>query len=206
MEAPAIQSRRATVEEYLRFEAQSPDKHEFCDGQIIDTGGGTIEHSLVIANVIGELGNALQGKPCIVLDSNMQVRIAHKHTYRYPDASVVCGEPQLDTVATGRRTLLNPKLIVEVLSPSTEGIDRGKKFSDYREIPSVEEFVLISSDEPMIEVYYRQPDGVWRFTPARGLESTIALASIGITLKLAEVYAGVTLLPLVEQSDPPRDN
>ena len=206
MEAPAIQSRRATVEEYLRFEAESSDKHEFSDGQIIDMAGGTIEHSLIISNTIGELRAALKNKPCIVLESNMQVRIARKHAYRYPDASVVCGEPQLDTALTGRRTLLNPKLIVEVLSPSTEGIDRGKKFSDYREIPSVEEFVLISSDEPMIEVYYRQPDGVWRFTPARGMDSAITLSSIGITLKLSEVYAGVTLLPLEEKSDPPRDN
>jgi len=206
MEAPAIQSRRATEEEYLRFEAESPDKHEFADGQIIDMAGGTLEHSQIISNTIGELRAALKGKPCMVLESNMQVRIARKHTYRYPDASVVCGEPQLDTAATGRRTLLNPKLIVEVLSPSTEGIDRGKKFSGYREITSFEEFVLISSDEPMIEVYYRQPDGIWRFTPARGMDASISLSSIGVTLKLAEVYAGVTFPPLEEQSDPPRNN
>ncbi|HYE21829.1 MAG TPA: Uma2 family endonuclease [Tepidisphaeraceae bacterium] len=184
-----------TVQEYLHLEATSDTKHEYRDGEIIDMSGGTLEHSLVIANVIRELGITLKGKPCRVYDSNLRVRIGPKPLYCYPDATVICGEPVVDPNEAKRLTALNPRLVVEVISPRTAHADRGPKFTSYREIDGFEEYVLVSVDRPLIEVYYRQPDGTWLFSPVAGRDGSVRLRSVGVTLNLAEAYAGVEFPP-----------
>jgi Uma2 family endonuclease len=182
---------RYTIAEYLRRERESLDKHEYRNGQIIAMAGGSREHSLISANVIGELRNRLKGKPCQVYDSNLRVRIPHTVLYTYPDAAVICGQAEPDPADPSGESTLNPRLIVEVLSPSTEAYDRGEKFGMYLQIDSLEEYVLVSQATPRIETFYRQESGAWLFRWFSGLEATARLRCVDVGLPLAEIYAGI---------------
>jgi Uma2 family endonuclease len=173
--------------DYLEIERASPIRHEYAEGEIFAMSGGTLEHSAVAANIIRELGNALLGR-CRVLTSDMRVKIAARSRYVYPDASVVCGTPAFEDER--RDTLLNPRVIVEVLSDSTEAYDRGDKFAQYRAVPSVLEYVLASQKEPRIEVFARQPDGSWKLR-VHGPGERAALDSVGCALDVDRVYADV---------------
>jgi Uma2 family endonuclease len=153
--------------------------------------GGSPDHSLIISNVNGELRSLLKGKPCRVYESNLRVRIPRTTLYTYPDASVICGERQFDPLDARRETVTNPTLIVEVLSPSTEGWDRGGKFQNYRQIDSLREYVLVSSDKPLVETYLRQQEGAWVLNAFAGTDARVRLVSLGVELDLAEVYSGV---------------
>ena len=185
-----IEKRRYTVSEYLAFERSAHERHEYRNGEILAMTGGSYRHSLILANLIGELRNALKGKPCRALESNLRVRIPRTPLYTYPDASVICGEPQIDPNDDGLETVTNPRVILEVLSPSTEAYDRGEKFTRYRQLESLEEYVLISQDVPRVEVFFRQADGTWLFSAFSGLEARAKLAGLGIEIPLAEIYAG----------------
>ena len=187
-----VENRRYTVSEYLMFERAAHERHEYRDGQILAMAGGTYRHSLILANLIGELRNALKGKPCRALESNLRVRIPRTPLYTYPDASVVCGEPQFDPNDDALETIINPRVLLEVLSPTTEAYDRGEKFTRYRQIESLQEYVLLSQDLPRAEVFLRQPDGTWLFSVSSGLEGKLKLAALGVEIPLVEVYAGVS--------------
>lgn len=182
---------RYTLSEYLRYEQEAVDRHEYRDGEIIAMAGGTYCHSLIVANVIRELGNALKGKPCRVLESNLRVRSPRVPLYSYPDANIVCGEPQFDANDPSGQTITNPRVLIEVLSPSTEAYDRGAKFNGYRQLESLEEYILIGQDAPRIESFFRQSDSSWLFTPVNGLDAMVRLKSLGLELPLAEIYSGV---------------
>jgi Uma2 family endonuclease len=183
---------RCTPEEYLRLERDASEKHEFYRGEVFAMSRGTSQHSLVIANVIGELRQRLKGSPCRVYDSNLRIRIPRTTLYTYPDVSVICGPLQFDRLDTQRHTVLNPTLIVEVLSPSTEAWDRGGKLESYIQIESLREYLLVSSTAARVEAYLRLPNGTWNYSDATGLQAQIALGSLQSGLPLAEVYAGVT--------------
>ncbi len=184
----ALREQTWTVEQYLEFERTSEEKHEYLDGQIYLMGGASHNHSIITATIIGILYTPMRSRPCSVFDSDMRVKAGRLYTY--PDITVVCGTPQYTD--DNPDTLLNPTLIIEVLSPSTERYDRGKKFEHYRALESLQEYVLVSQDRPLIEHYIRQPDGQWLFSDASGLDSTLTLPSIGCTLALADVYEKVT--------------
>jgi Uma2 family endonuclease len=186
---------RYSVEEYLRLEAEAVEKHEYRDGEIVAMAGGSYEHSLIIANVIREVGNRLKGGPCRVFDSNLRVRLARSTLYTYPDASVICGEAQFDPKDRNRTTVLNPRVLIEVLSPATEAYDRSEKFRGYLMLESLQEYVLVSQHTPLIETYFRRGEGTWLFTPAPGLNAVGKLRSLDIQIPLAEVYAGVEFPP-----------
>lgn len=198
LEAPR---RRYTVEEYLRLEAESEERHEYWDGyivslsQVIGMAGGTYEHSVIGANVIRVLGNKLEGGPCRVMSPDMRIKVPRTPLYVYPDASVVCGPPAFDPQAGDRTTLLNPRVIVEVVSPSTEVYDRGKKLARYIEIDSLQEYVIVAQSEPRVDTYYRDADGSWAFGVALGIEAVVRLRSLDVTLPLREIYAGVEFPP-----------
>jgi Uma2 family endonuclease len=194
-QALSHEQRRFTVEEYLKIDSDSQIRHEYVQGQIIDMAGGTDEHSRIIVNVIGELRNRLRGKPCQPRDGNLRVRFGRKVIYGYPDALIICGQPQFDPVAAGNTTLLNPRVLIEVLSETTEAYDRGLKFERYREIESFEEYVLIAQDRPSVEVYRRQPSGLWTLQPYLGVEASAGIFAAGIELPLAEIYAGIDFPP-----------
>jgi len=182
---------RCTPEEYLALERCADERHEFYHGEVFAVSGRTPDHSLIISNVNGELGNRQKGKPCRVYESNLRVRIPRTAHYAYPDASVICGEREFDPLDSRKETVTNPALIVEVLSPSTEAWDRGGKFQSYRQIASLREYVLVSSDKPLVETFLRQENGSWSLYSFAGLTGRAKLALLGIELDLAEVYSGV---------------
>jgi len=185
------EKQRYTISEYLRRERDALDKHEYRDGEIVMMAGGTGDHSLIMANVIRELGNILKGKPCHVYESNLRIRVPRKVLYTYPDVAVICGKRETDANDTFGETFTNPRLIVEVLSPSSEAYDRGEKFGYYRELDSLQEYVLVSQEACRIETFFRQSEGTWLLTPVSGLSAKVNLRSVEVELPLSEVYAGV---------------
>ena len=195
--------RRFTVEEYLKIDSDSQIRHEFVQGQIIDMAGGSDRHSQIIHNVHGSLWARLRGKPCQGRDGNLRVRFGRKVIYGYPDALIVCGPPEFDPVAAGNTTLLNPRVLIEVLSETTEAYDRGLKFERYREIESFEEYVLIAQDRPSVEVYRRQPSGLWTLQPYLGVEASAGIFSAGIELPLSEIYASIDFPPETQLESTP---
>ena len=185
MALPA-KDKRYTAEEYLELERRAEYKSEFVEGEIFALAGATRAHNLVALNCGAELRRQLRGQPCETYPSDMRVQLAASTRYFYPDLVVVCGER--DFVDEAQDTLVNPTLITEVLSPSTEGYDRGEKFGQYRTIDSLQSYVLISQHKPLVEVFERQEDGSWRFSAYQGLSSSVLLPSIGYALSLREVY------------------
>ena len=190
MALPAAK-RTITVEEYLRAEAASDIKHEFHDGEVLAMSGGTYDHSVIIANLIRQLGNRLGGSRCRVLESNLRVRVTPGN-YVHPDASVVCGPPQFDPADPNRTTIQNPRVVIEVLPESTEAYDRGATFAQYREIAALEEYVLVSQDQPLVETFVRQPESGWLMLPSSGMDSIATIRSLKIELPLRALYADVT--------------
>jgi Uma2 family endonuclease len=190
---------RYTVEEYLGFERASEERHEFIDGQIYAMAGESLAHSVINVNLIITLGLQLRGKPCQALSPNMKVRSGPffkeqktaKGLFSYADVTVVCGQPQFHDQQ--QDVLLNPTVVIEVLSPSTEHLDRSEKFLRYRtHLDSLQHYVLVAQDFPLVEVYTRQPGAGWLLTEAGGLEGAVALPAIDCRLALAEVYDRVT--------------
>jgi Uma2 family endonuclease len=196
--SPPDPQRRFTVSEYFAMDSASDQKHEYRDGQIIAMAGGTESHSLILTNLIRALGNRLANGPCRVYESNLRVRVKRSVRYAYPDVFVACDERQFDPDDPNHTTIINPKLIVEVLSPSTELSDRTEKFEFYLASPTLEEYVLVSQDRARVEAYHRRPDGGWLFSYLVGLDAIARLGSLEIELPLSEIYSKVAL-PKVEE-------
>ncbi len=186
-----------TVQDYLEIERRSETKHEYVNGVVVAMVGAGANHGLIMLGAAGALRRQLRGRGCYVYPSDLRVNIEALNIYTYPDITVVCGVPQFGGQQPD--TLLNPTLLVEILSPSTERYDRAEKFARYRRIPSLREYVLIAQDMPMIEHYVRGDGGTWAWSAAERLEDTLALPTIGCTLALAEVYEQVTFPP--EETD-----
>jgi Uma2 family endonuclease len=180
-----LEQPRYTAEDYLTLERSASSKSEFHNGEIYAMTGASRKHNLITVNIAGELRSQLKKRPCEAYINDMRVKAVEAHSYHYPDIAVVCGAPQFED--TYLDTLLNPTLLIEVLSPSTEAYDRGGKFAHYRKIASLREYLLISQDQPSIERYLRQGD-VWIFSEAVGLEASMSLESIDCLLSLWEVY------------------
>ncbi|MGZ8174633.1 MULTISPECIES: Uma2 family endonuclease [Methylobacter] len=174
-----------TAEEYLTLERSASSKSEFHDGQIYAMTGASRKHNLITVNIARELSVQLKKRPCEAYGSDMRVKVAEARSYHYPDIVVACGTPQFEDAHVD--TLLNPTLLIEVLSPFTEAYDRGGKFAHYRKIPTLREYLLVAQDQPSIERYLRQGD-VWILTEAVGLEVDVPLESIDCVLSLREVY------------------
>jgi Uma2 family endonuclease len=187
--------RRYSIEEYLRIERDSSIKHEYIDGEILAMAGGSAARSTIILNFNGELRNLLKGKPCRPYESNLRIRIPRTPLYTYPDGFVVSGPLQFDPLDVKRETVVNPRMIAEVLSPTSEAYDRGDKFKYYRQIDSLAEYVLVSQNVPLVETFFRQPDGTWLFSAFSDLTSSVRLSSIEISLPMSEIYADVEFPP-----------
>jgi Uma2 family endonuclease len=183
MTLPAWQ--RHTFAEYVRLDAQSTVKHEFLDGAVWAMAGGSPAHAAIAANVIALLLAALRDRPCRVHSSDLRVRVQSSGLATYPDVTVLCGTFEPDP--EDPHTALNPAVIVEVTSPSTEAYDRGEKLAHYRTIPSLRDVVLVSQDARRVEVWSRADDGTWS---SRDFAAGTAahLPSFGIVLPLDEVY------------------
>lgn len=184
---------RLTAEQYLALERVAEFKSEFINGELVAMAGGGAPHSIIALNVGGELRARLRGSSCQPYNSDMRVNVDATGLYTYPDVAVVCGESRFPN--DGRRdTLLNPTVIIEVLSPSTEAYDRGAKFAHYQCLESLREYVLIAQDQPRVEHFARRQENEpneWLLTVATGLDARIMFPVLGVELPLAEIYQGV---------------
>lgn len=192
--------RHYTPAEYYALEGKAEYKSDYYNGEIFPSGeigpdgllismaGGSVRHSMICASIVRETGNRLKGKPCITFESNVRLKIKSTGLRTYPDVSVYCGPREYDPEDPSGQTLFNPSVLFEVLSPTTEGYDRGTKASHYRRIESLQTLVLVTQGAAHLEVHLRQPDGNWTIREYDGLESMLPLPSLNIELPLAEIY------------------
>ena len=177
-----------TPEEYLTSERKATVKSEYLSGQIVAMSGASLAHTRITADIVTELNIQLRGQECEVISNDMRVKTGPKGAYFYPDIVVFCGEPQFEDNVFD--TLLNPILVIEVLSPSTEVYDKGEKFRYYQELTSLREYVLVSQDRVRVE-QYRLAKTQWVQTEFRGHEDVLPLVSIGCELPLRDIYRRV---------------
>ncbi len=180
-----------TPEEYLAIERKAEYKSEYFNGEMFAMSGATPSHVLIVSNVVAELRGQLKQKPCRVYSTDLRVRVSPTGLYTYPDVVVVCEQPQF--AHDQKDTLINPTLIVEVLSDSTQDYDRGGKFEHYRSLSSFSEYVLIAQDRCHVEHFVRQADNRWLLSETNKIEDVIHLSSIDCQLALTEVYDKVEL-------------
>ncbi len=187
-----------SVAEYLAFERRQTEKHEFFDGAISLQAGASIAHNLITANIIGILHQQLRTNPCTVLPSDMRVRTPRRRQYMYPDATIICGPPLFDDEY--HDTIINPTVILEVLSPSTEQYDRGRKFQAYRTLSALQEYVLIAQTMMRVEHFKRQNETMWLMIEYTHPDQVIELSSVACTLPLTALYEKVGLV--AEEDEP----
>ncbi len=182
---------RLTPQEYLAWERQQETRHEFFDGEIFAMTGASREHNLVCGNTFSALHAQLRGTPCEVYNNDMRVKVSQTGMYTYPDIVAACAEPQFEDAEVD--TLLNPVLIIEVLSNSTEQYDRGAKFGHYRTVASLQDYLLVAQTECRVEHYVRKASSRWLLAEYRSLDETIDLSAVGCRLLLREMYERVPL-------------
>lgn len=182
--------RRYTLEEYLELDRTAEERFEFRDGEIFCMSGGSRTHERVIGNMFVALSVRLGGRGCEVFTSNMRVKVPAAPPYRYADLAGLCGEAQFETIG-GVDALLNPSLLVEVLSPSTESYDRGEKFARYKSILSLREYLLVAQDRPFVTQLFKRDDGEWIYRDFEAPDSLVKIESLGCEIALAEIYQNV---------------
>jgi Uma2 family endonuclease len=178
-----------TPEQYLEIERKAECRSEYCSGVMYAMAGGSLHHSVIIGNLAGELRNAIKGRGCLICPGDLRLAVSSTGLYTYPDLMVICGTPAF---AHDRQdTVTNPLIIAEVLSPSTERYDRGRKFSDYSTLDSLREYILISQSEPRVEVFRRQPGNDWQLCEYVGLDAVLRVECLDCEIPLAEIYASI---------------
>ena len=180
---------RMTEAEYLEFEFNSELKHQYINGEVLVMASSIWQHNQISGATMANLYNQLRGQDYTVIPSQQRIKVMATGLITYPDVGVVQGKP---AIVDKYDTIANPLVIIEILSASTEAYDRGVKFQHYRQIETLQDYLLIAQDKPHIEGFTRQDDGKWTLTEAVGLDSTFVIASIGCTLALADVYQNVT--------------
>jgi Uma2 family endonuclease len=183
--------RRYTLDEYLALERESEVKYEYWDGEIFAMSGGTLAHDQIMGNMFNALREKLQGRDCRLFTNNMQIKVPAAPPYRYADGSVVCGTVEVERF-NGSDLLLNPLLLYEVLSPTTEAFDRGDKFTYYKSIPTFREYLLIAQHRTHITHYVKQADATWGYEEANDLRRNIHLATLDCDLAMGALYMGVS--------------
>ncbi|MCC6286699.1 MAG: Uma2 family endonuclease [Chitinophagaceae bacterium] len=186
--APKYQTLMSPAE-YLSWERKEKTKHEYVSGMIVSMAGASPSHNLILSNIISATGTFLKGKSCNIYPSDLRVYVKAKESYFYPDASIICGEPELSDEI--KDTVKNPVVIFEILSPSTEDYDVGKKFFYYMQIESLKEYITIDSAKMFIRIGRKQPDNAWRFEEYKEKAGTMRINSIDFTIVLQDVYEGV---------------
>lgn len=187
----AVEKRMVSPEEYLAIERQALDKSEFFNGEIIPMAGATRNHNRITENLSILIGAFLEEAPCQSFSSDMRVHLPATGLYAYPDILIVCGEPEL--LPDGFDNLLNPAVLIEVISEGTEDYDRGRKFLRYRSIPSFQEYVLIDSQQVAVEVWRKNDLGQWTLTEqSTEISSQFTIQTIGLTIPLAKAYTRTT--------------
>jgi Uma2 family endonuclease len=186
----AIPILKYSVEEYLESEEKSLEKHEFYQGEIFAMAGASVEHNQIVSNTLADINAHLKGgKKCQVFPSDLRIYIEANSLFTYPDLSIICGEIQ--TLENYKDNVTNPSVLIEVLSPSTADYDRGGKFKLYRDIPSLKEYILISSTEILIEKYEKQNDGTWVLHEYKNATDIFTISTIGLQLAVNSFYENV---------------
>ena len=183
----ALPKRKYTIEEYIELLKNSDERFEYFDGEVVSMAGGKIDHGAISANIARHLGNRVADRPCQVFGGDVALKVPSAPPFRFPYASVICGERVIDEFQ-GIEMLVNPVLIIEVLSPTTEAYDHGRKFVAYQSIESFKEYLLVAQDRPHVTHYVRQERGKWLRSDIIGLNSEVRLESIDVILPLAEIY------------------
>ena len=180
-----------TLEDYLELEKSSEEKFEFWAGTVWSMSGGTEAHNITAMNLYGEIVSKLKNQGCRAYSSDMRVKVPDYAPYRYPDLSALCGKSEIERIG-GVDMLVNPQLIVEILSESTEAFDRGDKFSYYKSIKSFSEYILIAQHRPHVTQFFKSGDGFWTNTEANSLDDIIELRSVPGTIQLSSIYSDVS--------------
>lgn len=196
---PAQAKHKYTLEEYLEMDARSEARLEYWDGEIFDMSGVDPDHDQIEGNIYHHLRLKLRGKKCRPYLANTRLKVPSMPPYRYGDISALCGEPQYEMIG-GVQTLTNPALIIEVLSYSTEGYDRGLKFTQYKSIPSFCEYLLVAQGRPHVSHFVRQADGLWNQREYTDLTAVVKLTSLDCELTLQEIYEDIVFNELFPQS------
>jgi Uma2 family endonuclease len=189
----ALPKRFFTQEEYLELEGKAEYKSQYVSGEIFAMAGTLPVHNRVLLNIIAGLNSRFRGRACDVYFQDIRLRVAAGDLYTYPDAMALCGKPQFESVGSNPPSLLNPQVIFEVLSPSTEAFDRGDKFARYRKLDSLTDYVLVAADRMRVEHHRLQDNGVWAFEEYTQPSHVLGLASLDCQMPLAEIYERVTL-------------
>lgn len=184
-----IHAHQMTMTEYIEWESQADYRSEYVDGELFAMAGGSYRHSAICANLHRSIGNRLLEKECTVFDSNLKLAVPSYRAFLYPDLMVVCGA--IECFEDHEDIIQNPILIVEVLSPSTELFDRGKKFAYYRSLPSLQEYVLVSQEAVSVEVFTKRVDGNWFFSALQEKDASVALHSLACEIPVSEIYRNI---------------
>ena len=188
---PAPKYNYISPDEYLFFERSSDEKHEYYDGYIITMSGARLKHNQIAGNLVAEIGNFLKGRECQVLPSDMRVSTPNRDAYIYPDATIVCGEPELEDDQFD--TLVNPTIAFEIWSPSTQKNDVGYKLLYYKNIPSLKEYIMIDSAKRFAQAVRKQQDGAWRFEDITESTAGIFIRAINFSISFDDVYRNTGL-------------
>jgi len=188
---PAPKYNLISPDEYLQMERASEEKHEYYDGYVVTLTVARLKHNQITANIVANIGSYLNGKECQVLPSDMRVATPNRDAYIYPDASIVCGEPQLEDDQFD--TLLNPSVVFEIWSPSTQKNDVGYKLIYYQHIPSLKEYIMIDSAKQFVQVVRKQQDGAWRFEDIADTKAMLFIQTIHLNISFADIYRNTGL-------------
>jgi Uma2 family endonuclease len=175
--------------EYLSWERGATTKHEYAEGTLVSMAGASPKHNLILSNLIASCHAALKDTPCRIYPSDLRVLVKSKEAYFYPDASIICGEPELSDEI--KDTVKNPSVILEILSPTTEEYDLGKKFFFYMQIAALQEYITIDSSRCFVRAGRRQADNAWKFEEYTQPDDRLSIHTVSLQLPLSDLYAGV---------------
>ena len=178
-----------SIEAYLEMENAATEKHEYYRGEVFAMSGAKVVHNKIATNILIALGNKLKGKSCQPFGSDLRIHIASNTLFTYPDIAIICGE--IKTLNDDEMNVLNPSVIIEVLSPSTKNYDRGEKFKLYRDIPTLKEYMLVDSESMHVEIFRMNARHHWELEEYNNSEDSIQLKTIDEMIILAEIYEGV---------------
>ena len=194
----ALAKRRYTLAEYLELEKHAEERYVYYNGEVVAMSGASLQHNRIVRNLMRVIDARLAGKPCEVLPIDMRIKVPKALPYRYADLVVVCGEPVIEDMQ-GLEVLVNPLIIFEVLSASTEAYDRGIKFFEYQSIASFQEYVLVAQDCPHITHYVRQENRQWLRSDLHGVAEHLFLRALDCTIPVTDIYRQV---PPLSQAEP----
>jgi Uma2 family endonuclease len=190
--APAYDKRKYSIEEYLEMEQLADEKHEYYQGEIFAMSGPKVQHNIIAGNIYGPLFNKLKGSKCRPFNSDQRIHIPINTLFTYPDITIICGE--VITLNDDQWNILNPSVIIEILSPSTKNYNRGEKFRLYREIKSLKEYILVDSESLLAEAFRINERGHWELEELKGRQNTLLVKTVSVSVSFEDIYEGTELL------------